>query len=113
AARVVVSDRHERRLAEAAERLGVPGVLCDVTDQAQVEHLFAAAVAHLGGGLDVLVNNAGLGGTANVVDMPDEQWGTVLDGTLTSPRSPRRSSWPSCRPGRRSAGRPSRGRSPT
>ena len=82
-ARVVVSDRHERRLAEAAERLGVPGVPCDVTDQAQVEHLFAAAVEHLGGGLDVLVNNAGLGGTAAVVDMTDEQWGAVLDVTLT------------------------------
>ncbi|MEV0129763.1 SDR family oxidoreductase [Dactylosporangium sp. NPDC050688] len=82
-ARVVVSDRHERRLAEAAERLGVPGVPCDVTDQAQVEHLFAAAVEHLGGGLDVLVNNAGLGGTAAVVDMTDEQWSTVLDVTLT------------------------------
>ncbi|WP_327001169.1 SDR family oxidoreductase [Dactylosporangium sp. NBC_01737] len=82
-ARVVVSDRHERRLAETAERLGVPGIPCDVTDQAQVEHLFAAAVEHFGGGLDVLVNNAGLGGTAAVVDMTDEQWSTVLDVTLT------------------------------
>ncbi|MET7422953.1 SDR family oxidoreductase [Dactylosporangium sp. NPDC005555] len=82
-ARVVISDRHERRLAETAERLGVPGIPCDVTDQAQVEHLFATAVEHLGGGLDVLVNNAGLGGTAAVVDMTDEQWSTVLDVTLT------------------------------
>jgi 3-oxoacyl-[acyl-carrier protein] reductase len=82
-ARVVVSDRHERRLAETADRLGVLGVPCDVTDQAQVEHLFATTVEHFGGGLDVLVNNAGLGGTAAVVDMTDEQWGTVLDVTLT------------------------------
>jgi 3-oxoacyl-[acyl-carrier protein] reductase len=82
-ARVVVSDRHERRLAETAERLGIPGIPCDVTDQAQVERLFATAVEHFGGGLDVLVNNAGLGGTAAVVDMTDEQWSTVLDVTLT------------------------------
>lgn len=61
----------------------MPGIPCDVTDQAQVEHLFAAAVEHFGGGLDVLVNNAGLGGTAAVVDMTDEQWSTVLDVTLT------------------------------
>jgi 3-oxoacyl-[acyl-carrier protein] reductase len=40
------------------------------------------AVSSLGG-LDVLVNNAGLGGTANVVDMTDEQWSKVLDVTLT------------------------------
>ena len=28
------------------------------------------------------MNNAGLGGTANLVDMTDEQWSTVLDVTL-------------------------------
>jgi 3-oxoacyl-[acyl-carrier protein] reductase len=81
-ATVVISDRHERRLAEAADRLGVLGVPCDVTDQGQVEHLFATAVEHLGG-LDVLVNNAGLGGTAAVAEMTDEQWHAVLDVTLT------------------------------
>ncbi len=31
----------------------------------------------------MLVNNAGLGGTADVVDMTDEQWNLVLDVTLT------------------------------
>jgi 3-oxoacyl-[acyl-carrier protein] reductase len=31
----------------------------------------------------VLVNNAGLGGTANLVDMTDDQWSSVLDVTLT------------------------------
>jgi 3-oxoacyl-[acyl-carrier protein] reductase len=35
------------------------------------------------GRLDVVVNNAGLGGTANLVDMTDEQWSKVLDVTLT------------------------------
>jgi 3-oxoacyl-[acyl-carrier protein] reductase len=30
-----------------------------------------------------MVNNAGLGGTANLVDMPDDQWSAVLDVTLT------------------------------
>jgi 3-oxoacyl-[acyl-carrier protein] reductase len=36
------------------------------------------------GGIDVLVNNAGLGGTASVVEMTDEQWDTVLAITLTA-----------------------------
>jgi 3-oxoacyl-[acyl-carrier protein] reductase len=32
--------------------------------------------------LDVVVNNAGLGGTVNLMEMTDEQWGAVLDVTL-------------------------------
>ncbi|HJQ41719.1 MAG TPA: SDR family oxidoreductase [Jatrophihabitantaceae bacterium] len=80
-ARVFISDAHERRLGETASELSVPSVVCNVTDETQVQAMFDAAVAELGG-LDVLVNNAGLGGTANVVDMTDEQWTRVLDVTL-------------------------------
>jgi 3-oxoacyl-[acyl-carrier protein] reductase len=77
-ATVAVSDKHERRLAEAAERLGgVRAVPCDVTQQADVDRLFAEA-----GDIDILVNNAGLGGMANLIDMTDEQWSVVLDVTL-------------------------------
>ena len=80
-ATVIVSDWHERRLSETAEQLGVQGVVCDVTQQDQVDALVSAAVeAH--GRLDVMVNNAGLGGTAELVDMTDEQWLRVLDVTL-------------------------------
>jgi 3-oxoacyl-[acyl-carrier protein] reductase len=81
-ARVVISDRHERRLAEAAAELGVTGIVCDVTDEASVGHLIDGSIEGLGG-IDVLVNNAGLGGTADLVDMTDEQWHAVLDVTLT------------------------------
>ncbi len=82
-ASLVVADKHERRLAETAEGLGVPGVPCDVTVEEDVQRLFAAAVeASPTGGVDVLVNNAGLGGTAPLVDMTDEQWSLVLDVTL-------------------------------
>ena len=35
------------------------------------------------GGVDVMINNAGLGGTASVLEMTDEQWSKVLDITLT------------------------------
>jgi 3-oxoacyl-[acyl-carrier protein] reductase len=80
-ARVVVSDKHERRLGETAGRLGVPGIPCDVTDEASVQALFAAATAELGA-IDVLVNNAGLGGSAELHEMTDEQWSAVLDVTL-------------------------------
>jgi 3-oxoacyl-[acyl-carrier protein] reductase len=83
-ATVVISDAHERRLKEAAADLGgdVLAVPCDVTDEDQVGALFAAAVERHGR-LDVVVNNAGLGGTAELVDMTDEQWHKVVDVTLT------------------------------
>ena len=87
-ATVVLSDWHERRLAEARQQLaGLDGVEplavpCDVTVEAQVQALIDAAYASYGR-LDVLVNNAGLGGTADLVEMTDEQWSRVLDVTLT------------------------------
>lgn len=80
-ARVVISDKHERRLAETAAELGVIGIPCDVTDESSVQNLIAAASAELGG-IDVLVNNAGLGGTAELHEMTDDQWSIVLDVTL-------------------------------
>ena len=81
-ARVVIADKHERRLLETATELGVPGIVCDVTDEASVRAMVASA-GELLGGIDVLVNNAGLGGTAEVHEMTDEQWSLVLDVTLT------------------------------
>jgi 3-oxoacyl-[acyl-carrier protein] reductase len=87
-ARVVISDVHERRLNATADELApIQGarplaVTCDVTKEDEVQRLFERAAKDVGP-IDVLVNNAGLGGTANVVDMTDEQWSRVLDITLT------------------------------
>ena len=86
-ARVLISDIHAARLEAAAKRLqeetGASPVtqLCNVTVQGEVDALFATATAALGA-VDVVINNAGLGGTANLVDMTDEQWSLVLDVTL-------------------------------
>jgi 3-oxoacyl-[acyl-carrier protein] reductase len=55
---------------------------CNVTDEAQVQALVAAAERDLGG-VDVLINNAGLGGSRLLVEMSDEEWHRVLDVTLT------------------------------
>jgi 3-oxoacyl-[acyl-carrier protein] reductase len=85
---VVVSDRHQRRLAETRDTLAkdtggeVVAVPCDVTVEEQVQALLAEAVTAFGR-LDVLVNNAGLGGTATLEEMTDDDWGRVLDVTLT------------------------------
>ncbi len=80
-ARVVISDKHERRCGESASALGVVGIPCDVTDEASVQALIAEAANSLGA-IDVLINNAGLGGTAELHEMTDEQWSVVLDVTL-------------------------------
>jgi 3-oxoacyl-[acyl-carrier protein] reductase len=87
-ARVMISDQHERRLAatraELAETHGHDAVAarpCDVTDEAQVQALIDGAVDHYGR-IDVMINNAGLGGTSPILEMTDEQWLKVLDVTL-------------------------------
>jgi 3-oxoacyl-[acyl-carrier protein] reductase len=86
---VVVSDYHERRLGETRNQLvglglgRVDSVLCDVTSTEQVDALIASATARMGR-IDVLVNNAGLGGQTPVADMTDEEWDRVLNVTLTS-----------------------------
>jgi len=88
-ATVVISDAHERRLGEAAEALAARAggsaphaIVCDVTDEAKVQAMVDGTLA-AHGRLDVLVNNAGLGGTADLVDMTDDQWDRVLDISLT------------------------------
>ena len=87
-ATVVISDVHERRLDEAADSLaemvGIRPVtvVCDVRDEVQVQALLDAALAEHGR-IDVMVNNAGLGGDTPLVEMTDEEWDRVLDVTLT------------------------------
>jgi 3-oxoacyl-[acyl-carrier protein] reductase len=85
---VVLGDTHERRLAEATEKLSdefgsdrVASVLCDVTKESDISALLDAADPF--GGVEVMINNAGLGGTASVLEMTDEQWDLVLNITLT------------------------------
>ncbi|WP_280315672.1 SDR family oxidoreductase [Nocardia abscessus] len=85
---VVVSDWHERRLAETATELAaeypdrrVASIACDVQSTEQVNALVRGAAEALGR-IDLMVNNAGLGGETPVVDMTDEQWDRVLDITL-------------------------------
>jgi 3-oxoacyl-[acyl-carrier protein] reductase len=86
-ATILISDAHERRLADAAEELAelagapVASAVCNVTVQDEIDRLFSTAVAELGH-IDVLINNAGLGGTAELIEMTDDQWNLVLDVTL-------------------------------
>ena len=84
---VVISDQHVRRLGETRDELAaahgdrVWAQPCDVTDESAVAALVEGTVRRFGR-IDVLINNAGLGGTSSVLDMTDEEWLRVLDVTL-------------------------------
>jgi NAD(P)-dependent dehydrogenase (short-subunit alcohol dehydrogenase family) len=76
-----------RLLAQRGARVAVldlkPGteftaLTADVTDDASVRLAVDAAAERLGG-IDVLVNNAGVGAIGTVADNPDEQWHQVFD----------------------------------
>lgn len=86
---VVISDIHEGRLTHAVKVLqsvapdaAVAGMVANVTDESAVQQLVAEA-ERVSGGIDVLINNAGLGGTCSLLDMTDEAWTQVMDVTLT------------------------------
>jgi 3-oxoacyl-[acyl-carrier protein] reductase len=86
---LMISDIHPRRLEEAVSALkqqtgleAIYGQLCNVTVEEDVQALITAAETQLDG-VDVLINNAGLGGQKKVVDMSDDEWHRVLDITLT------------------------------
>ena len=83
-----ISDMHagrtERAVAQLREETGFASIhsrLANVTVEADVCDLVDAAEQALDG-VDILINNAGLGGTRAVVDMTDEEWLRVIDVSL-------------------------------
>ena len=85
---IVISDVHEGRLEQSVAKLKeetgldqVFGLKCNVALEADVQALINFAEDKLQG-VDVLINNAGLGTTKLLVDMEDDEWNKVLDVTL-------------------------------
>lgn len=69
--------------AAAGELPGLKTGVCDVGDRKQIEAMVADAAAQLGG-IDILINNAGIAGpTAPVQDVDPDQWEAVLKVDLT------------------------------
>jgi 3-oxoacyl-[acyl-carrier protein] reductase len=85
---VAIAGRDEGALAAAERALASTGAAVlarrtDVRDYAAVEHFIGEAAAAFGG-IDVLVNNAGVGAFAPVDEMSVEDWRTVIDTNLTA-----------------------------
>ena len=78
-AKVHICDIRTDLLEECKNTLAGMGVtVADVSDAVQVDRLFEEAVVHLGG-LDVLVNNAGIAGpTAAVEDVTPQEWDRTM-----------------------------------
>lgn len=77
---VAITARDAKVALEAARAIGsgARGYACDVRKPEQVAAVFAAVEQELGG-LDVLVNNAGVGLFAPIATMSLEDWHTVID----------------------------------
>jgi 3-oxoacyl-[acyl-carrier protein] reductase len=86
--KVVICSRHDSDVMRGMEALRrnagerISGMCCDVREYAQVENLVQSASERYGG-IDILINNAGLGIFASVADLTPEQWRQVIDTNLT------------------------------
>lgn len=78
------ADASQAVARELAQETGamVVGQACDVGDSGQVAALFARAEQEFGG-IDIVVNNAGLGVFSPMVDLTDDDWHRVIETNLT------------------------------
>ena len=75
--------RAEHKLAASVDDPGrVAGIVCDVRDPASVEAAVLTVVARFGG-IDALVNNAGVGTGAPIAELPHDEWHRIIDTNLT------------------------------
>jgi 2-keto-3-deoxy-L-fuconate dehydrogenase len=89
-------------LEPAAAPAGTVGVRCDVADPESVDAAIAVAVQALGG-IDVLVNNAGVGAQGDVTANPDAEWRRVLEINVLGIARVTRAALPSLRASDRAA----------
>lgn len=76
-ARVVIADLAEQQGRATADEIGCAFVRCDISDEASVKSMFAAAIDSLGG-LDGLVNNAGLQKAGPMTSMSVADWDALM-----------------------------------
>ena len=68
-AKVVITGRDEAKLNKVAVEIGATPLLFDISDLHTIDEMAAKAISLLGGKMDVLVNNAGIGVFAKLGDI--------------------------------------------
>src|SRR6185503_7208993 len=85
-ASVAITATDQARLDTAAKELGASGrvlaLAANVSNHAQVEATVAKTVAQFGG-LDILINNAGVGVFRQVADMTVDEWHRIMDTNVS------------------------------
>jgi NAD(P)-dependent dehydrogenase (short-subunit alcohol dehydrogenase family) len=69
------------RSSQEFSRLGITEVKCDVRIESDVKQLVDRAIS-VGGGLDMLINNAGIGMVKQITDVTEAEWDACLDTNL-------------------------------
>jgi NAD(P)-dependent dehydrogenase (short-subunit alcohol dehydrogenase family) len=92
-ATVAVLDRSPEPPAQLAALEGITYLAVDVTDDPGVRRAVELAAERLGG-IDLLVNNAGIGAQGSVVDNDDDEWHRVLDVNVVGTARVSRAAWP-------------------
>jgi NAD(P)-dependent dehydrogenase (short-subunit alcohol dehydrogenase family) len=88
-AQLVISARNQKEISETVDRFSstgaakVVGRKCDVQDREDVKALVDFAASELGG-LDILINNAGIGVFKTVEEMAPSDWKRVIRTNLDS-----------------------------
>jgi 3-oxoacyl-[acyl-carrier protein] reductase len=81
-ARVAITARGKDRLMEAAQAIGAHPIQADVSKEADVQRVYAEVMAKFGG-LDILINNAGLGVLKPLVELSTADFERVFATNVT------------------------------
>jgi len=81
--KVIINGRNEKKLEQAKTELGsnVESMVCDVTDESQVENTFSSIISNYDR-CDILINNAGMAAKAKAHEMKYETWKKVINVNL-------------------------------
>lgn len=81
--KVIINGRNEEKLEQAKTELGsnVETMVCDVTDEGQVENTFSSIISNYDR-CDILINNAGMAAKAKAHEMKYETWKKVINVNL-------------------------------
>lgn len=83
-AKVAILDVNEKKLSEAVKSLGPDSIsyVCDITSPETVA-IVTGEIESRFGGIDILINNAGIVGIDNILNLSVENWRKVLDVNLS------------------------------